>query len=526
MMKKALWAFTLVGIMNGPSYGEDPKVERKPLNIGGAAEFGPVVRGLYDASRGAKGAEEKRGEWVDHFLAYFNHEVVVEDRLHITAGLGGVFQFRKPEKPGLGFPSDQRKAFFIGPSKTEAVYHFGELEKPWLKLGIGMFPYKYNPEAANLGEYLFRSSAYPTFVRTGGYLVVNSAGAQLQGFKANFQKGNFKADLFLVTETTLAPLYDWSLGGVLEYSMGDGLFTIGGGVNFQHLLQVRPSRSALKTDVNSYFTYNNVEYTGSTEYYSFRSDYYANHAKVFEDQAAVYQNDTIASNDALIPGLLAEAQKIRVEKVAPDSLTALLVDSLLKDSLARPQLGLDHFTSAGVLVMGRATLDIKKLFPNSEIFGAEDLKIYGETCILGVQNYPVFYKEITDRIPIMVGFNFPGFKILDLIAIQAEYFNSPWANNSFMRGYSQGGNIPYFPMPSDKVMSEETYYDASGKDNYKWSVLVKKNLLRNVSFSAQVASDHLNLVSSTYYYGPQFDPGEITAFKDHWYWMGQLSWGI
>ena len=33
-----------------------------------------------------------------------------------------------------------------------------------MDLAVGYFPYKYNPEARNLGEYLFRSGTYPVYL--------------------------------------------------------------------------------------------------------------------------------------------------------------------------------------------------------------------------------------------------------------------------------------------------------------------------------------------------------------------------
>src|SRR6185436_7703613 len=107
-MKKALLA-TLVSVLAGLSHADDPKVEHKPLSLGAAQEFGNVLEGLY----GAVPAEISKNEWIDHFQAYFNKQVVVDDRLHLSAGLWGAFQFRKPEgPPGLIFDAQQRKAFF------------------------------------------------------------------------------------------------------------------------------------------------------------------------------------------------------------------------------------------------------------------------------------------------------------------------------------------------------------------------------------------------------------------------------
>ena len=65
--------------------------------------------------------------------------------------------------------------------------------------------------------------------------------------------------------------------------------------------------------------------------------------------------------------------------------------------------------------MARVCFDFKKFF-NTNIFGDQDLKLYCEAAILGVKDYKLYYNNLVQRIPVMVGFNVPAFKILDLIA--------------------------------------------------------------------------------------------------------------
>lgn len=516
MNKATSVACMLFALLPGSAVCSEPKIESLPLSVGALQEFGYVVDGLYNA--GGQNSVISRMEWVDHLGAFITKEAVVDDRLHLSAGLGGIFQFRKPETVGLGFLYHQRKAYFVGPTRAEAVYHFGDLEQPWLKLGAGMFPYKYNPDASNLGEYLFRSGAYPTYTITGGYAIIDNAGAQLEGVKANFRSGNFRADLLLFTETTLAPLYDWSLGAVVGYSLGDGLLDVGAGVNFQHLLQVKPSRTARELNKNSYFTYNGKDYTGYSDYYNYPAVFYSAKADSLDLVLAT------AASAADSMRLSAQAAGFRA-KAAPLAADGALVDSLLalpESDPGRPKL--NHYTASATLLMARFTLDVKKLF-GTEFFKPQDLKLYGEVNLLGVKDYPILYADRMARMPVMLGFNLPGFKLLDLISLQAEYQKSPWMNNTYQRG-TASINLPYLPNSTDDVMSKTDYFDMKHKDDFKWSVLLRKSLHRNVNLSAQFASDHLRLTSSQFYYGPQFDHNEITAFDNQWYWMTQISWGI
>ncbi len=503
--------FALAAALGTSAFAQEARIDLKPLSLGAFHEIGAVRNGLY--TDGAGNGILSEMQWVDHFGAFLAAEAVVDDRLHLRAGLGGVFQFRKPETVGSGFLFHQRKAFFIGPARTEAVYHFGEDPRdPWLKVGAGMAPYKYNPDAANLGEYLFRSRAYPTTLGTGGYVFIGSAGATLQGFQANYRRGALKADALLFTETELAPFYDWSLAFVASYAVMDGLLDLGAGVNFQHLIPVRPSRTSAEAVGNSWFRdpATGEAYAGNTQYYHDAEAYFRQKAD------ALYDNGT-AADSARADAYAARADGHAARGAAADSLLALPAGQ-------RP--GLTPYTTRATLLMARAAFDPKKLFP-AGAFGPEDLKLYAELGVLGVRNHPVFYEKITDRMPVMVGFNFPAFGILDVVSLQAEYFRSPWLNNTYPLAEGDGKrvfNTPFIPSAGDDLLAGRVY-EGLRRDDWKWSAMARKRLGR-VTFSAQVARDHLRLPSSEFYYGPQYDPNEVTAFPDSWYWASQVSWGL
>jgi len=487
------------------NFAGEVKIDDKPLSIGALSEFGFVEEGLF---RTAEGSSISKMEWVDHFGAFITKKAIVNDRLYLSAGLGGVFQFRKPETVGAGFAYHQRKSFFIGPTESEAVYHFGDPENPWLKLGVGQFFYKYNPQASNLGEALFRSGPYPTFITTGGYVVVNSAAANLQGFKANYQSGALKADMLFTTETNMPPFYDWSLGLVASYSLGDGLLDLGAGVNFKRILSVRPSRTTRKTRENAYFKDPTGKYyVGNVDFYGYSAEFNLN-----------------AANKAYAQGNTALGDHYAVQSSRDSAAAAYVTEvlSLPDGDPAKP--AMDYFTSQGNLLMARATLDFKKLFESS-LFSPEDLKIFFELDVLGVSDYPVYYENITERMPIMAGVNLPTFRLLDLLSVQMEYCNSPWFNNTNYIGQKLS-NIPFIPIGTDDILSRTEFNDQAKHDNWKWSVLAQRTIKGRLTLSAQVASDHLRLTSSEYYYGPQFDHNEVTALPKHWYWMTQLSWGI
>jgi len=490
---------------------QEGEVVLKPLALGAFQELGAVHNGLLTAGDGSGKVYET--QWVDHFGAFLAAEAVVDERLFLRAGLGGVFQFRKPETVGSGFSFHQRKAFFLGPARTEAVYHLGENPAdPWLKLGVGMFPYKYNPQATNLGEYLFRARAYPTTLTTGGYVFIGSAGATLQGFQANYTRGALKADALLFTETDLAPFYDWSLALVASYAVADGLLDFGAGVNFQHLIPVRPSRTSARAARNSYFLD-----PVSGEHLAGNVDYYRNAEGYFRAKADAWYAKGTSADSAVGDRYAARADERLVVANHADSLLNL------PDSL-RP--GLKHYTTRATLLMARATFDPKKVLPALGL-GAEDLKVFAEVAVLGVKDYPVYYENITDRMPVMLGANLPTFGFLDLLTVQAEYFHAAWLNNTYAIAEGDGFrafNTPYLPGSNDAVLAPRVY-EGLRRDDWKWSVLARKQVGR-LTLSAQAARDHLRLPSSEFYYGPQYDPNEVTTFTNSWHWSTQISWGL
>src|SRR5690606_16545928 len=141
----------------------------------------------------------------------------VDGRWFLSVGLGGTFQYQNPEELTSGRGGTQNRNFFIGPAIADLEYAAVESPRHSWRLGLGMFGHKYNPDAANLGEYLFRSGPYPAYLMTGGLLFINDNAAYLQGLHARYRLGGLNLNAVLHTETSIPPLYDWSLGLLTDY---------------------------------------------------------------------------------------------------------------------------------------------------------------------------------------------------------------------------------------------------------------------------------------------------------------------
>ena len=177
--------------------------------------------------------------------------------------------------------------------------------------------------------------------------------------------------------------------------------------------------------------------------------------------------------------------------------------------------------------MGRLCFDIKKLVPLT-IFGDEDLKLYGEAAVLGVTNYDTLYDKISERIPVMVGFNVPVFRLLDVLAFEAEYYSSPYFNNNRNQLYP---NIDNFSPATPYVIPDQAN-DISGghgvttvaAQRLKWSAYAKRSFGENFRIVAQAARDHSRFQDPmnrlTYY---TYD-GDVTISAKDWYFIVRLMW--
>lgn len=473
------------------AHGEEAAAVYKPLAFGGFSEFGLLRSGQY-------GEFDFKNEWVDHFGAYVAQTVLISDNLAFDVGLGGVFEYQKREIVSSQWGGTQYRNFFIGPSVADIRYGAAARDGQGFGLQFGMFDYKYNPDASNLGEYLFRSGTYPGYVTSGGFWFVNNNAVQLQGLRAGYGSGALKTDFLLITETSMPALYDISGAALVGYTIGDGLLELGAGLHYKHMIPVKPSRVSPETPKNAYFEKGGVTYSGKDDIYFQSSAFYKKRAVEDPANAAAYLARAVQDS--------VKGANVRAWVLAP------------KDS----GITLKYYTQQGLIAMARASLDLKKVIP-WEAFGADDLRLYAEMAILGIQNYPLYYEKITERMPIMVGMNLPCFKFLDLLSIQAEYYKSPHLN-SYTDLVGTNSAVPTHVSATDKARSDKEYLDITKHDDLSWSVLAKKNIGRGAFISAQVARDHIRTVSIETWTAPE--PTQVLGRPSDWYWMLQFGFGI
>jgi hypothetical protein len=420
------------------------KVERAPLEIGTYIDLGQVVNGgIADPTNPIS----PDGAVLQRTAVYVNQETKVADRLTILVGVGGLFYYAFPENANNATSRSLR--FGPGVGQAAGVYKFGDVENPSWTIQFGYFPYKYNPDSKNLGEYLLRDGTYPGYEVTGtaGWSLMNSAlymasGAKIHG---NFLGNTLTADLNFFIERDIEPNHDISPSLVVNYSPLE-MLSLGAGVEYAHGISFTPS--------------------------------------ILKGRQYLIKGDSV------------------LDQQAP-------VDSG------------DRFTFQGIKLMARASLNFGAVLKNPWI-GDDGLKLYGEAALLGVKDYPVYYAKKMERLPVMVGLNFPTFNFFDILAVEMEYRKWGFLNST---GQLVDNNQPYWDVTvahvQDGTMTDEEKKIIKDQD-IKWTIYAKKRIAEGISIYAQAASDWARGIDQN----NVLTKLSITQKPSQWYYLFRLEFGI
>ena len=390
----------------------------------------------------------QEGDWFNSILGGFVLENAMSERLATRVALEARIYRPFPEEQGQEVSRLTKPDVYVHEAK--ALYKFGNPAQPPFEMEVGYFLYDYNRDQHNLGEYLFRSKIYPINLFTDFELPMD----RLLGIRiGNRPFPGFHHDLLLTSEYKYYPKSDFSISYLADYTWS-GL-QLGYGVSWVHGIPVRPALVTPTSDENTFVRIP---------------------AQTFTDTAG---NPRV---------LAAPVEGFKTALLADTNLTFQRSGSFSREFLPGLQREVTHFTYQGIKLMGRVGLDPKPLLGLTSLFGPEDLKLYAEAAVLGVSDYPFLYADIQDRIPVMFGFNFPGFKIIDVIGLEAEFCGYKFPNN-WQKSLRSG-----IPQPGDANFTYGNYNpDDFAQDDWKWSLYLRKQVSRGLFISAQMASDHLRL---------------------------------
>jgi hypothetical protein len=393
---------TTVIVWGSVCFGDSSSVILKPNGLA-SMECGQIVSG-FDKNVTSSPNGAIHDVWTEKIITGFGLDVHLSNKTDLLSSVE-IKTFN--EFPRLvNYGGSRRFYYYLYLTQAEINHVFFDETDRKLKIGGGYFPYKYNDDVRNLGEYLFRSTTYPQTLTTEfDYPFARLAGMYVKG--AYYSGANKLAlDVLATVNTEWIAILDLNLSLLASYNLAK-VFEIGAGVSFCSILSADSSATTPK------------------------------------DVSTAYLNG--------------------------------------QDTM--------YYTFKGTKVMGRFSFDPKKLFP-SAIFGDQDLKLYGEACLIGVKNYPaaiespIWYNSILERIPVMIGFNLPAMKILDVLSVEGEWWGNRYPNS--MEGIVNDGlPIPFRP---EKKTIDSTQYKS---DNIKWSLYLTKKFATHYHVTFQVADDHI-----------------------------------
>lgn len=202
------------------------------------------------------------------------------------------------------------------------------------------------------------------------------------------------------------------------------------------------------------------------------------------------------------------------------SLTSDKIERVAYIDTVGPKDDTTYISFAGTKVMVNAMFDVKALFGESELFGPEDLKLYGEAALLGINNSKPYKETFGDnlhRMPMMLGVNLPAFNLLDRLSLEVQWYGAKFKDD--LENYTHTTSPPPSPLP---VVGADNNYT---RDNWKWSLYGAKVFQKHIKLSFQVANDHFR--PGIYKGDGDNAPPQshvVMAAPTDWYWMGKLAY--
>jgi hypothetical protein len=525
-MKKSMVGICLVPL--ALAFGGEKKI-----SLFTAFDLGLVAKG-YDLQK----KYDPSGEALNRTYVDVGYTEQLDEAFLISVGVGGIF-WKAFEGIGGG-PQD--KVIKFGPGISNAYMKWTPNHA--LGLTFGYFPYKYNTPAKNLGEYLFRTEAYPTILYTGGWSWMNSVGYNTVGamLSWNIGDGFFKQDIGLFGEYFNAPIYDITPAYIATLKPMAGI-TIGGAASLHRFISPTPQTKKELTKEHLYHKNFYFPEVTAKRRYNVGIDKYPGesfHDLQWKTSAGTANEDSLkqaifdAEKDLLaiygyttpqsIPLTIDTNKSTQREGRAPERATKLRADikqqasaegsdtaTYFNDSnnVGNKPLPVS-FDLAAVKALAFFEIDFNAIL-GLDAGKMGEFNLYGEVAQLGFKNYPIFYTENSQRRPMMLGFSVPTFGILNNLSFEVEYLKNP--------------NIASIASTYDKLElppDAEFRYKVYNKDDYKWSLHASRGLSKFLTIYLQVANDHMRLKDGNA--RPEFVP--LTHEPGHWYWLTRIQWMI
>jgi hypothetical protein len=350
----------------------------------------------------------------------------------------------------------------ISLADAEGIYRCGSRDALAFTFAAGVFPFKYEMEAKNLGEYLFRTGEHPAYIETS----FDYAYTTLTGLRMNAQVFNdLSLDVLLTQETQIIPINDWSLSVLAGYKTPH-LLDVGVGIMFDRLIPVQPSQAEQPAAADTFYTSNGTLDTlswGGTKVMARAS---------FDPKGLLPSSlsNIFGKEDGII---YAEASILGLKNITAynrNALGNLVIDSNM------------NFYS-----------DIKQRIPRMVGF-----------------NIPTFSPALTKLI---------GFSLLDYLSVELEYYGWPYSPSL----YNYASQSYTLPQPIIPKVTDTTSALYTRGDNWKWSFNARKTIMGSLSIIGQISRDHTR---HDVYFSAYSDPEEVFIQPGDWGWWLKLQYSL
>ena len=432
-------------------------VVREPIQTGVSFDVGQIPQSSFLS-------DDEQGTWLQRTGVSITQAVDVGERLRLIVGVGGLFFNSYPEKMSY----ERSLKFGPGVGQAQGIYKLGNMSDSWGALRFGLIPYKYNPDAKNLGEYLLRSTAYPNVLVTGGFSIINSASYMMQGIDFELHTGPVKHNVFIHSERGYEPTGDISPGYLISYSPHPSV-ELGAGAEYAHLIPARPSVTTPKASIST-----------------------------ATDATGRYQGDTVVTDINDKGGSYYTFKAVKI--VARASVN---FQTLLKSDLFGPE-DLKLYSEAAVLGVKNYPFYYSDVWHRIPVMVGLNLPTFKFLDVLAVEGE---YRK-------------------------ADFPNSVYQSYVYrtlpIPTLNKGDNGVPLPDQSPDGYDKNSLSKGPWYRNYgiKWSVYAKREIVQGLAAFVQVASDHNRPVSFTSDGAliPSYEP--LTRKPSDWYYMVRLQLGI
>ena len=264
-----LTAITGIALSAGLCHGGDSSAVQLKIKPSGFAsmEFGEIVKGGVNS----KSNLAMDNTWIKNLIAGLSVSAALSDRNSLAIGMEMQMYNDFPITSALlTYPEFRYLYFYPYFSRAEYAHLFGDVKNTYLTLSAGYFPFKYNSDVKNLGEYLFRTGTYPQYIFNDFDFPL----ARLLGFHASLTphipSNDLKIDVIAYSNLQWYAVGDWNLAFVASDRVAD-FIDVGLGVTLNSILS---ADSAVTTPHNPatlyHVTYNAPTGVSDSSFYTFR----------------------------------------------------------------------------------------------------------------------------------------------------------------------------------------------------------------------------------------------------------------